>query len=82
MKKFCCDEMKERAEYVCQKHRDPFDCPDRLIYYSKKLNVFGLIIHRRRKFVSGNKLLSFLLSEIEREKSLRTFCRKFSSRLI
>ncbi len=37
--------MKEKVEYICEDHPDPFDCADNLIYYSKKLNVYGLIIH-------------------------------------
>ncbi len=43
--KYCCQKLKEKVEYICDKHPDPFDCPDNLIYYSNSLNVYGLIVH-------------------------------------
>jgi hypothetical protein len=42
--KYCCDEMKSRAEHKCELHDSPFDCADNLIYHSSD-NEFGLIIH-------------------------------------
>ncbi|HQU82415.1 MAG TPA: hypothetical protein PKY59_04785 [Pyrinomonadaceae bacterium] len=41
----CCELMKTRTEFVCEKHESPFDCADSLIYYSKRFNEYGLIIH-------------------------------------
>jgi len=37
--------MKNQLESKCEIHTDPFDCPDNLIYYSRKSKSFGLIIH-------------------------------------
>jgi hypothetical protein len=37
--------MKQRVEYICEQHSDAFECADNLIYYSKKFNEYGLIIH-------------------------------------
>jgi hypothetical protein len=37
--------MKDRVEYKCEEHPDPVDCPDNLIYFSEKLNEYGLIVH-------------------------------------
>ena len=45
MKKYCCQKFSESLEYKCKKHIDQFDCPDSLIYFSKKLGAYGLIVH-------------------------------------
>lgn len=37
--------MKHHCESKCEIHKDPFDCPDRIFYYSSKTNKYGLIIH-------------------------------------
>jgi hypothetical protein len=37
--------MREQAEYRCDQHPDPFDCPDNLVYYNATFNEYGLIIH-------------------------------------
>jgi len=42
---YCCDQIKDKAEHKCDEHPNPFDCPDSFIYYSGKLDVYGLIIH-------------------------------------
>jgi len=42
--KICCNRMLENISHACKIHNDPFDCPDHLIYKSKK-NEFGIIIH-------------------------------------
>lgn len=41
--KYCCETMSVQCEHVCETHKDPFDCPDRVIYKSGK--KYGLIIH-------------------------------------
>ncbi|MBP6758172.1 MAG: hypothetical protein KA133_02870 [Flavobacterium sp.] len=46
-KEFCCESMKYHIEFKCDIHKDPFDCPDKIINYSKKQNVYGIIIHDR-----------------------------------
>lgn len=43
--KYCCEAMKEQVEYFCDMHKSPFECPDNLIYHSKKSNEYGLIVH-------------------------------------
>ncbi len=37
--------MTHYVSYQCDKHPNPFDCPDNLIFYSKKLGCYGIIIH-------------------------------------
>lgn len=44
MKTYCCESMKTQIEFKCDIHKDSFDCPDSLIYYSKKDKSYGLII--------------------------------------
>jgi hypothetical protein len=41
----CCDQMTGAVNHRCDKHPDPFDCPDNLIDYSPKFREYGLIIH-------------------------------------
>jgi hypothetical protein len=41
----CCDLIAERLQYVCPDHKDPFDCPDSLVYFSPEFREYGLIIH-------------------------------------
>lgn len=43
--KHCCDEMQRQAEYRCDQHPDPFDCPDNLIRFADRLDEYGIIIH-------------------------------------
>jgi len=44
-KDYCCELMKENSEFSCKSCKDEFECPDTLIYYSKKKHEFGIIIH-------------------------------------
>jgi hypothetical protein len=37
--------MARAVNYRCDVHQDVFECPDNLIYYSLKLDAYGLIIH-------------------------------------
>ena len=37
--------MQYHCEFKCEIHKYPFDCPDRVIYYTPKTNKYGLIIH-------------------------------------
>jgi hypothetical protein len=37
--------MRREAEFVCDEHRDRFDCPDALLHYEPKLREYGLIVH-------------------------------------
>jgi hypothetical protein len=41
---FCCEQMRINVEHKCKTHKNPFDCPDNLIYYSPN-KVYGLIVH-------------------------------------
>lgn len=46
MKKgICCNTMKYHLEYKCDIHKNDFDCPDKIIFKSKKEKNFGIIIH-------------------------------------
>ncbi len=42
---YCCEKMAENINYRCSQHLDVFDCPDNLVYFSQKLNEYGIIIH-------------------------------------
>ena len=44
-KKHCCEAITNKVNYVCKEHKSPFECPDRVIYYSSKFNEYGLIVH-------------------------------------
>jgi len=37
--------MDHNINFKCKKHSSPFDCPDNLLFYSKKSNRYGIIIH-------------------------------------
>lgn len=41
----CCQPMAEMLNYYCEQHSEPFECPDRLIFYSAKFDEYGIIIH-------------------------------------
>jgi hypothetical protein len=43
--KHCCETMTDKVNYVCKQHKDPFDCPDNLIFYSARFDEYGIIIH-------------------------------------
>ncbi|MGG1220530.1 hypothetical protein ABE236_24085 [Priestia endophytica] len=45
MKKHCCDDMEYHANFKCDIHKTPFECPDHLILFDKKYNDYGLIVH-------------------------------------
>ena len=37
--------MRNQAEFSCEQHASPYDCPDALVSYSPKFNEYGLIVH-------------------------------------
>lgn len=41
----CCELMHSYVNAECVEHPDPFDCPDRQIYYSARFDEYGLIVH-------------------------------------
>lgn len=41
----CCETMKYHLDFKCDIHKDPFDCPDTIIYSSKNHKQLGIIIH-------------------------------------
>ncbi|ALC91447.1 hypothetical protein AM500_17860 [Bacillus sp. FJAT-18017] len=45
MVKHCCEDMTYWANFACEFHEDPFQCPDHLIHYSAKFDEYGVIIH-------------------------------------
>ncbi|MDQ0418957.1 hypothetical protein J2Z48_003162 [Croceifilum oryzae] len=45
IKNHCCKTMENTLNYVCKQHKNPFDCPDHLIYYSLVFDEYGIIIH-------------------------------------
>lgn len=44
-RRHCCQSMAEMLNDHCEQHSDPFECPDRLIFYSAKFDEYGIIIH-------------------------------------
>lgn len=43
--KHCCETMTNRVNFVCKLHKDPFDCPDNLIFYHPTFDEYGIIVH-------------------------------------
>ena len=41
----CCERMSAQVNMVCEKHPNPFECPDVLVHYSPKFGEYGLVIH-------------------------------------
>ena len=37
--------MAQHLSHTCERHDDPFDCPDNLIIYFAKFDEYGIIIH-------------------------------------
>ena len=37
--------MTKMVNNSCPQHPDEFDCPDNLVYYSRKFDEYGLIVH-------------------------------------
>lgn len=42
---YCCDDMKENVEYRCETHPDPFECPTSVMFYERRFDEYGLVIH-------------------------------------
>lgn len=45
MKKHCCEDMDYHANYKCEIHDEPFECPDQLVVFYEQDSKYGLIIH-------------------------------------
>ena len=45
MKKHCCEDMAYHANFKCDIHGNPFECPDKIIIFDEKDNDYGLVIH-------------------------------------
>ena len=43
--RICCDTMRVQLTHKCERHPDPFDCPDVLVVYKAKFDEFGMPIH-------------------------------------
>gem|GEM_PF-1314340 len=41
----CCGVMESELGRECEDHSDAFDCPDCIVYYSKQLGEYGILIH-------------------------------------
>jgi hypothetical protein len=44
-KKHCCEQMEDRLKSDCPQHKNVFECPDTLVYYSAPSDEYGLIVH-------------------------------------
>ncbi len=45
MKSMCCEAMRYYTSNHCPVHNSPFKCPDWLLLYDEKSNIYGIIIH-------------------------------------
>jgi hypothetical protein len=45
MSKHCCEPMNYQVNINCDTHDNPFECPDKIIFFDEKDNDYGLIIH-------------------------------------
>jgi len=43
--KNCCEKMDYYLDLKCDQHDNPFECSDTVIYYNKKQNKYGIVIH-------------------------------------
>lgn len=41
----CCDEMAEQVTLECDMHPNPFDCGDRVAFWSAQYDEYGLVVH-------------------------------------
>ncbi|MFJ9567809.1 DUF6980 family protein [Streptomyces fuscichromogenes] len=41
----CCEAMNSRVDVPCDRHDDPFACPDTLVAFSAAFQEYALIIH-------------------------------------
>ena len=42
---YCCSSMMYHSKFKCDIHKDPFDCPDKIIFESNENKDIGIIIH-------------------------------------
>jgi hypothetical protein len=47
MTQHCCEAMARQANWRCDRHDDPFDCPDAVVVFSARFQEYGLIVHGR-----------------------------------
>lgn len=45
MSRYCCSKMERSIDIICKLHKNPFNCPDAVIWYDMKYDEYGLIIH-------------------------------------
>lgn len=45
MSEYCCNDFKYHINFKCDIHKEDFDCPDKIIFKSKKSNDYGILIH-------------------------------------
>jgi hypothetical protein len=41
----CCEQMSAQVNMACERHPNPFECPDVLVHYSSIFDEYGLVIH-------------------------------------
>ncbi|MGV9249028.1 DUF6980 family protein [Streptomyces sp. NPDC003710] len=45
MARHCRTAMTDRANWRCDRHEDPFACPDALILFTARFREYPLIVH-------------------------------------
>ena len=44
-KQYCCNTFEYFLNHKCDIHDNIFECPDHILCYIKKDNIYGIIIH-------------------------------------
>jgi hypothetical protein len=45
MAQHCCEAMARQVDWHCDRHEDPYDCPDAVVVFSARIRAYGLIVH-------------------------------------
>ena len=45
MTQHCCQAMGQHLNRCCDRHEDPFACPDALVAFDARFQEYGLIVH-------------------------------------
>jgi len=49
----CCADMRHQLTLACDRHADPYECPERLVAHSAEFGIWGLILHDGGRAVVG-----------------------------
>lgn len=49
----CCVDMRRQLTHRCERHDDPFACPDRVVVHAPEHRLWGLVVHDGGRSVIG-----------------------------